>query len=478
MEYTRNVGIFVKNYNMRYLLFLLSIVLVSCEKEITIVPIDPPSPPVTKTYEGYKVNSNAKQLGKEYWLRGTGIPNDLIVQTFQNPLPKENSFAYKHNFINGGWGGSVAGDFNLDGWVDVFTPGADPFIGLSFLLFDPKTGNYKDTTLLNDKSIVTLPKAIKVVPYYMNNDNYVDLIVFAGDSDNLPVRMFISDGSGGYDYKTLNIKYSVPSKCCGLANVFVLNGDAGDLNNDGNVDLVIAADNFVFIYWGVSGPSYFNENNYTLFASDSDNFPNVVNIGTECSSCSGKINDVSIQDVNGDKNLDLITSSAEDDILNIKQRVIINNGSGKFSNSDVKTFPLYGKQNANTSYVVEEGTGNIIAANGFGINGKSSYWNIFIYTKVNGEYEIDRTKIVVSEKTKLNAGGKSILLYYDYNKDGIKDIGYVDASWGDELGDENIMKNKTVFIYSKTYNKYIEQDIKEHDFFFKDYLVILNKRFK
>ncbi len=460
---------------MRYLLFLLSIVLVSCEKEI-VIPIVPPFPPVTKTYEGYKVNSNAKQLGKEYWLRGTGVPNDLIIQTFQNPILNENSFAYKHNFINGGWGGSVAGDFNLDGWVDIFTPGADPFIGLSFLLFDPKTGNYKDTTLLNDKSIVTLPKTIKVVPYYMNNDNYVDLIIFAGDSDNLPVRMFISDGSGGYDYKTLSTKYKVPSSCCGLANVFVLNGDAGDLNNDGNVDLVIAADNFVFIYWGVSGPTYFNENDYTLLASDTKNFPNVVNIGTECSSCSGKINDVSIQDVNGDKNLDFITSSAEENNLN--QRVIVNNGSGKFSNSDVKTFPLYGKQNANTSYIVEEGTGNIITTNGFGINGKSSYWNIFIYTKVNGEYVIDRSKIEFdpNKKTKSLDGAKSILLYYDYNKDGIKDIGYVDASWGDEMGDKNIMKHKTVFI--KMGNKYVEQDFYQYDLISKNYLLILEKRFK
>jgi hypothetical protein len=472
LEYTRKVDIFVKIYNMRYLLFLLSVVLISCEKEIVLPVV--PSPPTSISHEGYKVNTNAKQLGKEYWLRGTGIPNDLIIQTFQNPLVSENSFAYKHNFINGGWGGSVAGDFNLDGWVDVFTPGADPYIGLSFLLFDPKTGNYKDTTLLNDKSIITLPKAIKVVPYYMNNDNYVDLIIFAGDSDNLPVRMLISDGSGGYNYKTVNIKYNVPSSCCGLANVFVLNGDAGDLNNDGNVDLVIAADNFVFIYWGVPGPTYFNENNYTLFASDTKNFPNVVNIGTECSTCGGKINDVSIQDVNGDKNLDLITSSAEEN--NLKQRLIINKGNGRFSNSDVESFPLYSKQNANTSYIVEEGTGNIIAANGFGLKGKSSYWNIFIYTKVNGEYVIDRTKIEVSEKTKSLDGAKSILLYYDYNKDGIKDIGYVDASWGDELGDKNIMKYKTVFI--KTGDKYVEQDFYQYDLISKNYLVILNKRFK
>ena len=106
------------------------------------------------------------------------------------------------------------------------------------------------------------------------------------------------------------------------------------------------------------------------------------------------------------------------------------------------------------------------------------YWNIFIYTKVNGEYVIDRTKIEFDPNkiTKSLDGAKSILLYYDYNKDGIKDIGYVDASWGDEMGNKNIMKHKTVFI--KTGDKYVERDINQYDFFFKDYLVILEKRFK
>jgi hypothetical protein len=457
---------------MKYLFILLSIILLSCEKKDKL-PIEQPT---TLTYQGYKVNPNAKQLGKEYWSRGTGVPQDLIIQTFHNPLPLSNSFAYKHNFINAGWTQSVTGDFNLDGWVDVFTPGADDFILPSFLIFDPNTGNYKDTKLLNDKSIVTLPGVVKVVPYYMNNDNYVDLIIFPGDSRDKPIRMFISDGSGGYNYKTFNLKYKVPSSCCGIADVFVLNGDVGDLNNDGNVDLVIAADNFVFIYWGESGPTYFNENNYTLLASDIKNFPNVVNIGTECSSCSGKIEDISIQDVNGDKNLDLITSSSEENNLN--QRVIINNGTGKFSNLDVKTFPLYGKQNANTSYIVEDGTGNIITANGYGINGKSSYWNIFVYKKTNNGYDLDKSTIQfdTNRKTKSLDGGKSQLLYYDYNKDGIKDIGYVDASWGDEMGDKNIMKYKTVFI--KTGDKYVEQDFYQYDLTSKTYLDLLEKRFK
>jgi hypothetical protein len=38
------------------------------------------------------------------------------------------------------------------------------------------------------------------------------------------------------------------------------------------------------------------------------------------------------------------------------------------------------------------------------------------------------------------------------------------------------MKYKTVFI--KTGDKYVERDISQYDFFFKDYLVILEKRFK
>ena len=176
---------------MRYLLFLLSIVLVSCEKEITIIPTEPPSPSVTKTYEGYKVNSNAKQLGKEYWLRGTGVPNDLIVQTFQKPLPNENSFAYKHNFINGGWGGSVAGDFNLDGWVDVFTPGAGDFISPSFLIFNTKTNTYDETSLFN-QDVKSLPFAFftKMVSTILVSDTKLPLLEKYANNSSLQLLQF------------------------------------------------------------------------------------------------------------------------------------------------------------------------------------------------------------------------------------------------------------------------------------------------
>ena len=65
-----------------------------------------------RNFTGYKVDQTKKN-DKNYWMYGTGLQTDLIVQTFQIPL--------KPSSINGGWWHSVTGDFNNDGWIDVFT---------------------------------------------------------------------------------------------------------------------------------------------------------------------------------------------------------------------------------------------------------------------------------------------------------------------------------------------------------------------
>ena len=74
-------------------------------------------------------------------------------------------------------------------------------------------------------------------------------------------------------------------------------------------------------------------------------------------------------------------------------------------------------------------------------------------------------------------------MYYDYNKDGIKDIGYIDCSWGSEgniynaaINDGNISAFKTVFIKRGT--QYIEEDYYQYDPFAKSLLTILNTRLK
>ena len=46
-------------------------------------------------FMGYKVAANARQLGADYWTRGTGVMYDLIVQTFQPTNFYPNSFGFQ-----------------------------------------------------------------------------------------------------------------------------------------------------------------------------------------------------------------------------------------------------------------------------------------------------------------------------------------------------------------------------------------------
>jgi len=479
LEYTRNVGIFVKNYNMRYLLFLLSIILISCEKT-DILPITPKEPIVIKvdTVGGYRVDQS-KRNNKDYWLYGTGVQTDLIVQTFQVPL--------RGTSINAGWWYSVAGDFNNDGWVDVFTAGAcrddKQFIGLSFLLYNPSTKRFDDVNLINDGNKV-LNYAGKVIPHNLNDDNYIDLIVFTDDSETESIKLIISDGKGKYDVKPIlqDVDRQILTTCCGYGKTTKYGGDIDDIDGDGIGDMVVAADNFVFVYKGIKSFPYFTTEGLHLRFIENDNiFDNVNNLPV----VAGSVFNIVTKDVDNDKDNDILFLNVEK-IINGEpkygQKILINSGNGKFKKEDVITLPFYGRDShQNIDYVIEEQTGNIIASTGFGINGKSSYWNIFVYEKINGTYVINKNKFVFTKNTKDLDGGKPKLLYFDYNKDGVKDIGYIDCSWGSEgkvynssKKDGNISAFKTVFI--KKGNQYVEEDFYQYDLFAKDILTILNKK--
>ena len=118
-----------------YILFIL-IFIVSCEKPLELPP-DPYKPldipkawmkdVVDTSPSGYKVNTSElttlKNNGEEfdYW-KNCGVMMDLIVNKFNTPL------------VSGNKGGSylqvTTGDFNNDGWIDVFNPGAGKVNGL------------------------------------------------------------------------------------------------------------------------------------------------------------------------------------------------------------------------------------------------------------------------------------------------------------------------------------------------------------
>ena len=91
---------------MRRLLFVLAILFVN---NIYSQSFNIDS--VIKNFKGYKVPNNVKSLGTNYWKRNTPVMKDLIIQAYQKPL-SFSQIANQQNCIQGGWGGSICGDFN------------------------------------------------------------------------------------------------------------------------------------------------------------------------------------------------------------------------------------------------------------------------------------------------------------------------------------------------------------------------------
>jgi hypothetical protein len=158
-------------------------------------------------FMGYKVASNARQLGFEYWYHGTGVMPDLITAIFQKPYNGRSKYG---TFFNG----VVCGDFNNDGWVDVFNAGASyngvqaPF---TFLIWNTTLKTFEEKNLFNDKSFSSFGGNKNTIkPYYFNDDNFIDLIIFDNGDEGIanspdePVRIVLSDGKGGYDLKSIN----------------------------------------------------------------------------------------------------------------------------------------------------------------------------------------------------------------------------------------------------------------------------------
>ena len=219
---------------MKKIIPFLLILLVSCTKE-DIQPQAKQTIVSDSAIPGYKVSSNAISDGQSYW-ENTGVPLDLIVDIFQRgtqPL-KDGVYAYASTTQ-----ALSAGDFNLDGYIDVFNAGTlcnGSGSNLSFLIWNTKTLTYDEKNLINNGTR-NIGGPTKTVPVYLNGDAYVDLVIFghvddcAGFGPNEPTTICLSDGKGGYDLTSLVLEPIA------LSNRFTHEGgDIGDLNGDGFVD--------------------------------------------------------------------------------------------------------------------------------------------------------------------------------------------------------------------------------------------------
>ena len=417
-------------------------------------------------FTGYRVDqvalvlSKQKDLGISYW-NSTAVMLDLMVLGFQKPYGNRIKYG---TFL----ASLAAGDFNNDGYIDVFNGGAD-YQGIqaksAFLLYNPISKRFDEKNLFND-STVDLFNPVKVVPIYLNSDNLTDLVVFGHadegyqNSTNQPMMICISDGKGGYDIN----KVTIPKE---YSRFTIEGGDVGDLNGDGLPDIFITCNSHSFIYWGINSQPYFSNVNYAHFASDTTNFKSDNGFGEIFPEAAGEAYMATIADINKDGRNDIVIASGDQTLY--KNRVLINQGAGKFNKNSLITLPVFDINNPNVGiadFIVddinEDGLNDMIAVNQVQYRG----WNFAMYIQQsNKTFKVDNSIFSYNINSTRHGNWKPKILYYDFNGDGKKDLSYIDDA------DNGEIKYKSVFIRSG--NNFIEQDYFQYDPYAKSILSLI-----
>jgi hypothetical protein len=411
---------------------------------------------------GYKVNPNAKQLGRNYW-ENIPIPADLMLSVFQSPILTNTEIETE----------SVSfGDFNLDGYIDIFNAGGSyngPFTGFAFLIWNPTSKIFEQKNLFNNKSFAIIGgNPTTIIPYYLNDDNYVDFIIFDnGDegipnSPNEPVRYVLSDSKGGYDLKSIETNESEPDYGHRKNG-----GDIGDIDGDGIPDIVIPCNSLLYIYKGIKDYPYFTTTNRIKYIESS--WSRIANLNNKydivASEFTNQVFGVKIIDFDKDGKNDIITIGKEDS-TGLRQRILLNTSGSwgsNFSKLNIVKLPehIVGKNyEVQDNYIVDIDNDEDYDIINLGHDTKFDNWSLNIYKQNSiNSYQVLNVDV--------NIHGASKLIYQDYNNDGMKDIGFQES-----MGDIKIPKvsnsiyNKKVYI--KEGNSFIKKSIYDFDNYAKE----------
>lgn len=447
----------------RYINIIWLVILFSCQKDLPVItPInqETPTQQTTQTSYGYKVDVTLKSKDEINYWRDCGVMWDIVVNKF-NVLPNGQIGS---NFLPQ----TITGDFNNDGWIDVYNPGIGSYEGKpveysQWLIWNPTLKTFESKNLFNDKNIKYFGgNQRRSIAYDINRDGYTDVVIIDLGDDGLnyngprplqPIRIVLSDGKGGYDLKDLN---NITSKL-----MYNHSGDIADLNNDGYPDLVVATGD-MYISWGIPNYPYFSDKVDYFNIWDNNNF----NKG------GGGVYNITIADVNNDGWKDIIEGSNENSKsitsylpFTLSSRILYNKGKGVFVNDSVTFLPFNTEKTLNNDFRVidynNDGLNDIIST---GAVDYDNYFFILYIQNKDGSFSSDKTKFTFTINSNNRVKGmtpgywKAWLILYDFNGDGVKDISYIDAK-----NFQGELKTKSVFI--RTGDKYVEQDFYQYDKF-------------
>jgi len=408
-------------------------------------------------FMGYKVDVTLKAKDEINYWRDCGVVWDVIMFKFGQPISGTQWSGFMPQLI--------AGDFNKDGWIDIFNPGTGSFgskvfDNLQWLIWNPQLKTYESSNLFNNKSFKSFGgNQRRSIAYDINKDGYTDIVVLDHGDDVVntnplqPIRIVLSDGKGGYDLKDLNnitptLKYNH-------------SGDIADLNKDGYPDLVVGTGD-MYIAWGIPTYPYFGSNVTYFNIWDNNN----QNKG------GGGVYNIKVADVNKDGWLDIIEGSNENNKatstylpFTLSSRILYNQGNGKFDNNAITFLPFYMESSLNNDFRILDFDGdglNDILCTG-SVNYDDFFFHLYIQNK-DGSFSMDNSKITYNINSQRHSGNpgsswKPWLILHDFNGDGQTDFSYIDPHnyWNKSL------TKKSVFI--RTGNQFIEDDIYKYDVF-------------
>ncbi len=407
----------------------------SCSKEEIEPQIPVPQPQLLRRstesfdFPGYRVDPSRK-TDREYWSH-VPILTDIITYRFNRNIDS----------LNPDWNGfttqQIAGDFNLDGWMDVFNPGAGRYNGkvvdyFSWWIWNPQTRTFDTWNLFtNVKGRHFGQNQYKSIPVFLNDDAYMDIVLFDTYDEARPLvsyeplRIILSDGKGGYELKDIPLGFGK----------YLHSGDIGDIDNDSIDDIVLCTGEEVIIGKGTKQFPYFQE--WQRLKSSL--------VSRNCYYAS--IKDI---DQNGLKDLVL---GCNGDSGN-ENRILFQDTKGEFSR--VTLLPR--NNGLNLDYLYEDlngdGKTDIIGLTNFFYNS----WAFTLYEQTPEGFQINSQRVQYTGGERLY--WKSRFVFQDFNGDGRRDISYIDAH-----NFYHTLKNKTVFI--REGEGFVERDIYSLDPFLR-----------